>query len=133
MEDFAPLCPLLDLLFLNQQEAQMLSGSDQPAGVGRFFRERGARVVVLKMAASGCAVSTPDQDLLVPGLAVPALDTTGAGDCFCAGFLAALTRSFSLREAARFANAVAAHCVQSIGGTEGLVGFEETLAWMQHS
>jgi sugar/nucleoside kinase (ribokinase family) len=130
MEDFAPLCPLIDLLFLNQQEAGMLAGADLPAAVGHFFRDRGVGLIVLKMAENGCALSTPDQELLVPGFPVHALDATGAGDTFCAGFLTALMRGFSLAEAARFANAVAAHCVQSIGGTEGLAGFEETLAWM---
>jgi sugar/nucleoside kinase (ribokinase family) len=130
MEDFEPLCPLVDLLFLNQQEARMLAGTERPGAVGHFFRDRGAGLVILKMAENGCAVCTPDQDLLLPGFAVAVRDTTGAGDTFCAGFLAALTRGFSLAEAARFANAVAAHCVQSLGGTEGLAGFEETLAWM---
>jgi len=127
MDDFAPLCPLLDFLFLNHQEARMLAGSEQPAEVGRFFRDRGVGVVVLKLAENGCAVSTAHEEFHVPGFPVSAVDTTGAGDCFCGGLLAALTRGFSLREAARFANAVAAHSIQRVGGTEGVIGFDETL------
>lgn len=131
MRDFAPLCPLIDCLFVNQDEARMLAGSADPGQVGRFFRGRGVRMVVLKLGENGCAVCAPEEEFLVPAYGAPAVDTTGAGDCFCGGFLAALRRGFSLREAARFANAVGAHCIQQMGGTEGLAGFEETLAWMQ--
>lgn len=130
MLDFEPLCPLTDLLFVNQDEARMLAGSADPAAVGCFFRSRGVGLVVLKMAGDGCFVSGPDEEFTMPAFDVPAVDTTGAGDCFCGGFLAALRRGASLREAARFANAVAAHCIQSIGGTEGVADFETTAAWM---
>ncbi len=130
MLDLAPLCPLTDCLFVNQDEARMLAGSDEPAQVGRFFRSRGTGIVVLKLAENGCAVSSAEEEFLVPAFEVQAIDSTGAGDSFCGGFLAALSRGFSLRDAARFANAVGAHCVQSMGGTEGLAGFEETLAWL---
>jgi ribokinase len=76
--------------------------------------------VVLKLAERGCAVSTAQEEFHVPGLPVTPVDTTGAGDCFCAGFLAALHRGSSLHEAAQFANAVAAQSIQRVGGTEGV-------------
>ncbi len=130
LEDLGPLCPLLDCLFVNQQEARMLAGSDQPAPVGRFFRDRGVGLVVLKMAEKGCAVSSASGDFTVPAFDVPAIDSTGAGDTFCGGFLAALRGGFPLHEATRFATAVAAHCVQQIGGADGVAGFEETRRWL---
>ena len=130
MLDLEPLCPLTDVLFVNQDEARMLTGSAEPAAVGCSFRSRGVGVVVLKMAGDGCFVSGPDGDYTVAAFDVPAVEPTGAGDPFCGGFLAALRRGASLREAARFANAVAAHCIQSIGGTEGIADFEATAAWM---
>ncbi len=131
MDDFAPLCPLLDCLFVNRQEAHMLTGLEDPAQAARSFHERGVPVVVLKLGEQGCAVSTPESYIEVPGFRVPPVDTTGAGDVFCGGFLAARLRGASVVEAARFANGVAAHCVQRIGGTEGLVDYEKTLAWVR--
>jgi len=116
MDDFAPLCPLLDILFLNQQEARMLSGSDEPALAGPFFHQRGVPLVIVKLGADGCAISTPDGVTHVPGVPVTPIDTTGAGDCFCAGFLAALIRGVSLPDAARFANTVAAQSTLHVGG-----------------
>ena len=133
MQDFAPLCPLIDCLFVNQDEASMLAGSADPAHVGSFFRSRGTGMVVLKMAAAGCAVFAPGEEFQVPAFPVEAIDSTGAGDSFCGGFLAALRHGYSLREAARFANAVGACSISRLGATEGVLGFEETLAWMECS
>ena len=108
----------------------MLVGSEDPATVARFFHGRGVPTVILKLAARGCAVSAPGQQFHAPAFPVTPVDTTGAGDSFCGGFLAALQRGCSLPDAARFANAVAAHCVQHIGGTTGIAPFDQTLAWI---
>jgi len=131
IEDFGALCPLIDLLFVNQQEAQMLAGSSHPGVAGEFFRRRGVGIVVVKMGADGCAVFTAEEWLHAPGYVVTPVDTTGAGDCFCGAFLAALRRGYAPGEAARFANMVGACSVLRVGATEGVLGFEETLAWQK--
>lgn len=130
MEEFAPLCPLIDYLFVNQQEGKMLTGSAEPELIARFFQERGVGNVVVKMGPRGCEVFAADERFASPAYAVEAVDTTGAGDCFCGGFLAGICRGFSLHDAARLANAVAGHCVREMGTTDGLVGYEATRHWM---
>jgi sugar/nucleoside kinase (ribokinase family) len=120
MEDFAAFCPFIDCLFVNHDEARMLAGSAEPAAVGKFFRSHGVGMTVLKMGERGCAVLAREEEFVVPACKVEAVDTTGAGDSFCGGFLAARGLGRSLREAARLGNAVAAQCIQKIGGTEGL-------------
>jgi sugar/nucleoside kinase (ribokinase family) len=131
LDDLGPLCPLLEFLFLNTQEAQMLCGLEEPEAVGLFFLDRGVQTVVLKMGQQGCAVFTKDDEFRQPAYAVQAVDTTGAGDCFCGGFLAGLCRGFSLRESARLANAVAAHGIQRVGNTDGVADYETTRRWME--
>ncbi len=133
LDDLGPLCPLIELLFLNKQEAQMLSGLEEPEAVGLFFLDRGVQTVVLKMGEHGCAVFTKDDEFRLPAYSVPVKDTTGAGDCFCGGFLAGLCRGFSLREAARLGNAVAAHGIQRVGNTDGVVDYETTRRWIEKS
>ncbi len=91
---------------------------------------RGVRTVVLKLGAHGCAVYTPGREILSPAFEVPVRDTTGAGDCFVGGFLAAHSHGESLEGAARFANAVGACSVQCVGATKGVRGFAETERWM---
>ncbi len=133
LDDLGPLCPLIDYLFLNTQEAEMLTGSREPAQVGGFFLERGVGVVVLKMAERGCAVFSKTETFSLPAFQVQAVDTTGAGDCFCGGFLAGLCRGWSLRESARLANAAGAQSVVCVGNTDGVQGFEATTAWMDRA
>ncbi len=123
-----PSLPFTDLLFVNEEEARMLSGSADPADAARALQSMGARHVIVKLGAKGCLV---DGRELVAGFRVDAIDTTGAGDCFAGGFLAALHRGESHVSAARFANAVAALAVQRLGAVVGIRSYEETLAWMK--
>ena len=131
MEDLAPCLPFTDLLFMNEDEARMLSGSTDPARAAQVMRDRGARVVVVKLGGCGCAVYGPDLAIECPAFKVPVVDTTGAGDCFAGAFLAALLRDRSFADAAKFANAVGALTIQQLGAVEGVRSFEETEQWMQ--
>ena len=122
--------PHTDLLFANEDEAKQLTGSDDPERQAQSIHNHGARNVVLKLGGQGCLVARQQKHFRVPAFEVPVVDTTGAGDCFAGGFLAALQRGFDYEEAARFANAVGALSVQALGGITGLRTFEQTLAWM---
>jgi len=130
MEDLAPCLPYTDLLFPNEDEARHLTGLDNVAAAAARLRELGAGSVIVKQGGAGCTVFTAEGSFRVPAFEVQPQDTTGAGDCFVGGFLAALHRGRDWEEAARFANAVAALSVQRLGATTNLRSFEETEAWM---
>jgi sugar/nucleoside kinase (ribokinase family) len=130
MLDLAPSLPQLDLLFVNEDEARMITDASSPADAASVLLSRGVRVVVIKLGSRGCAIHTADNAFNCPGFAVDAKDTTGAGDCFVAGFLAARARGECLVEAGRFANAVAAKSVEKIGGAVGIPPYEEVQAWV---
>jgi sugar/nucleoside kinase (ribokinase family) len=123
MRALAPCFPGLDFLFMNEDEARMVGAS--PAELLSL----GIRTFVLKLGPRGCAIYRSEGETLVPAFDVPVQDTTGAGDCFVAGFLAAWLRGSTLEDAGRFANAVGALNVQRIGATAGLLTYEETLEW----
>ncbi len=124
-----PCLPHADLLFVNEDEARELTGRSDTVEAARVLQSRGARIVVVKLGARGCVVCLGGESIASPGFQVPVVDTTGAGDCFVGGFLAALQRGQSYTDAARFANAVGALSVQKLGGATGLLTWEETLAW----
>jgi sugar/nucleoside kinase (ribokinase family) len=130
MEDLGPCLPHTDILFANEDEARHLSGDKCPEKTARFLLEHGAGCVVIKLGGQGCLVLAGDCEIHSPAFPVEALDTTGAGDCFVGGFLAALHRGKSPADAARFANAVAGLSVQRLGAITGLRSYEETLQWM---
>ncbi|WP_255197260.1 carbohydrate kinase family protein [Halorarius litoreus] len=75
--DFGPVIEHADLLLLNRVEAEALG--DLPDD----------REVVTKLGASGSRLRTPEATYSHPGFDLPAVDTTGAGDAFAAGFIAA--------------------------------------------
>jgi sugar/nucleoside kinase (ribokinase family) len=131
LADIEECLPHLDLLFVNQDEARMLSGRADPDEAARRMQDLGATDVVIKLGADGCAVFTADGVLRLPGFAVDVVDTTGAGDCFVGGFLAALGAGAAYGEAARFANAVGALSVQKLGAINGVRTRAETEAWLR--
>ena len=131
MADLEPALPFTDILFANREEARMLTGETEPARAAAAFGSAGARDVILKLGSEGCAVFSGGDEFRVPAFPAEVVDTTGAGDCFVGGFLAALARGASCRQAARFACGVAALSVGRLGAVEGLLGYQETLAWME--
>ena len=120
-----------DLLFVNETEAKMLTGVERADDAAVRLCSAGAAAVVLKLGAAGCGIFMSNGRVDVPGFAVSVVDTTGAGDCFAGGFLAALHRGLAYREAAVIANAVGAMNVQCLGAAQGVRGYEATLDWIR--
>ncbi|HZS54790.1 MAG TPA: carbohydrate kinase family protein [Bryobacteraceae bacterium] len=77
----------VDFFFPNEVEARHLTGQDQPQQILGVFRSAGLKRVALKLGARGAALLWDDEMHFVEAHQVRAVDTTGAGDCFDAGFL----------------------------------------------
>ncbi len=104
------------------EEGLLLTGHTQPEDVARFYRERGAKLVVVKLGAEGAYY---DSDVAgtgrVDGFPVKeVIDTVGAGDGFAAGVVSALLEGRSVPEAVRRGAWIGARAVQVLGDTEGL-------------
>ena len=124
-----PALPHVDVLCPSLAEGRRLSGADDPVDVVRALVDKGARSVVLKVGERGALVKHADgREAHVEGFPARPVDTTGAGDCFCAGLIAALRRGAPLEEAARVANLVARHAVLTTGATDGIPHLDEILA-----
>lgn len=133
MEVTGPCLPYVDYFLPSFEEARMLAGGlEAPEDVAQFLLDAGARVVGLKLGRQGCYVRTAEgEQFRLPALPVEAIDALGAGDAFVAGFLAGLVRDWSLERCARFATAVGACCVTSLGATTGIRSFAETLSFLE--
>jgi len=105
-----------DFIFPNREEGKQLTGETEPSAIARRLRGLGVKTVVVKLGASGCYVESPEGAFISPGFAVQPVDTTGAGDCFAAAFLAAICEGCGMAEAARFANAAGALATLGMGG-----------------
>jgi 2-dehydro-3-deoxygluconokinase len=106
----------VDYFCPNQEEGWQLTGEREPRAIAGRLRQAGVKTVIVKLGPAGCYVDGPEGAFLSPGFTVRAMDTTGAGDCFAAAFLAALCRGNNLQYVARFANAAAALSTLGMGG-----------------
>lgn len=122
-----PALPVLDYFIPSQPEAKAITGLDDPADIARAFQDRGCKNVVVKLDEEGAFCRDADgAEARVPAYRIDrVVDTTGAGDCWSAGFLAGLHSGLAMPEAALLGNATAAHCIQAPGASTGIVSLEE--------
>lgn len=105
-----------DWLFANRSEAEALTGESELTTQMRLLGEQYANVVI-KCGAEGAVVGGRGGILLaMKAPVVNVVDTTGAGDAFAAGFLAAHLAGLGLDEALERGVAAGARAVESIGG-----------------
>lgn len=122
-----PCLEYIDIFLPSIDEASMISGKDRPEEITQFFLDYGIQIVGLKMGLDGSYVRTKDTELRVPAYKVEAVDATGAGDAFVAGFLAGMVMDWDIEKTAKLANATGAACVTAIGTTAGLRSLEATM------
>lgn len=119
--------PYIDYFLPSYEEAIMLSGKKDEEEICNYFLNNGVGTVGLKMGSKGCLIKNKENKIYCPPLKVKAIDTTGAGDSWVAGFLTGLYKGWSIEKIGRFANSVGASCVQSTGASTGIKSYEETL------
>jgi sugar/nucleoside kinase (ribokinase family) len=127
-----PVLPYIDILISNRDESSRISGKTNLVEIAGFFLDFGIKIVAIKMGEEGSFIMTEKERIVVPPFRVEAVDGTGAGDAFAAGFLVGYLREWDLYEVGRFANACGAMCVQKMGATEGVGNFDEVLAFMKN-
>lgn len=125
--------PFLDWFMPSRDEAEQLSECTDPRRMAAAFKELGAVNVVIKLGKDGCFVSEKGLDgyYMSATSSDRPIDTAGAGDAFCAGFITGLIKEWPIEDTACFANAVAYHCIRSVGTTTGIQDIETILNTMQ--
>lgn len=122
-----PLLPHIDYFVPSIDEASAMAGTNEPADVARWFKEKGVKNAVLTLEGDGVYVDPAEgQAFRLPAHEIDVVDTTGCGDSFTAGIIAGLTKGWHLKECAQFANTVAAHVAMGLGSQGKLKSFDET-------
>jgi len=103
------------------EEGRLLTGEATPEGIARFYRERGAKLVVVKLGAEGAWFDGEAGTGHIAGFPVAqVVDTVGAGDGFAVGVISALLEGRAPADAVRRGAWIGARAVQVLGDTEGL-------------
>ena len=136
MKKLAPCMPHIDFFMPSLEEAEQLSGETGHKKIADIFFDMGVKHVVIKLGKDGCYLreSKLTEGKYFPTYAnVKPVDTTGAGDSFCAGFLFGLSRNYNFDECCRIGNAVGSHCVMKTGATAGIAPFEQIQKFMKEN
>lgn len=125
LKDIAGLLPYIDYIIPNETEAERLTGEKDAFRNAELFLEHGANCVIIKRGAKGCLIKTSEKEITVPVYKnAKAVDTTGAGDSFVAGFIWGLKNGMPQEECARFGCAVASCTVEVVGANAAIKSLE---------
>lgn len=128
-EGLFELLPMIDVLFMNETECLHYTRcADVEAGARRLAE--GGGVAVVKLGKAGALAVRGSARCFAPAYAVEAVDTTGAGDAFNAGFVSGYLEGLPVAECLRRGNACGALSVTRLGGNTGFPTREELEAWL---
>ena len=102
-----------------------LTGIDDAEGALRALRRDHDGLLIVTLGTAGALALDGDRAIRSPGFAVHAIDTTGAGDVFRAGFIHGLLSKWPLEQTLRFANAAAAVSCTRLGALNGVPTLDE--------
>lgn len=117
---------LCDLVTPNETEAEILTGITvtDPASAeaaARVLRAQGAEAVIVTLGAQGALYHNAHTTLHVPPVRLgQVVDTTGAGDAFNGGLVAAIADGQSMQQALRFATVTASLSVMKAGAAKSM-------------
>lgn len=129
--DWAALLATVDIFMPNAREARLITRLDDVAEAARQLN-RWVRIAVVKDGARGAWVAADGQVQLVPGIhAGDEVDTTGAGDCFNAGFLYGwLVENAPYDVCARYGNICGGLSVTGVGGATAAPTYAQLSEWL---
>lgn len=119
------LYPCIEIIKPNETEASILTGIEvkdpSTAGAaGRWLVQRGVQTAIITLGENGVILVTKNKTKHFPAPVVDAIDSTGAGDIFSGGFLAALSKGRSIEESVLFAIHAAALSTTRLGVIESI-------------
>ena len=104
----------LDIVFANEQEAQTLTGLEDPEAALHYIAER-CQIAVVKVGAKGAYIQRGKEVVTIPPMKANVIDTTGAGDVWASGFLAGLVKGEPLQKCGMMCAIVAKNIIEVMG------------------
>lgn len=125
-----PVLPWTDYFFPNNDEARRLTGCDDPWEQARQFRAWGCRATAITRGGDGLIYLDERHAFTAGVYPVQAIDATGTGDAFVAGFVSGLLKGDDAAACLRRGAALGASCVRALGATAGVFTTPELEAFI---
>ena len=104
----------VDVVFANEEEAKAFTGKDNPEEALEKIANL-CDTAVVKTGKKGSLIQKDCEKFVVEPIVVNAIDTTGAGDLYAAGFIYGLLNNLSLDKCGKIGSLVAGNVIQNIG------------------
>ncbi len=128
-----PILQQVDLLIPNKAGAMQLTKKKNPVEAAKKLLDLGVKIIIITLGEQGALVVTKNKNVIIPAFKVNPVDTTGAGDTFCAAIcFSYVLKKFNIEKATLFANAAAALKIQNIGARTGMPSYEEVIQFLKN-
>ena len=128
MPELAGCC---DYVVASEVFAEGLGWELTPQALLKKYDSLGARALTITLGERGSITAADGRIIRMPAFKVEAVDTTGAGDVFHAGYIFGLLHGWDLERVVRFASAVAAIKCRQMGGRQGIPRMDEVMQFLQ--
>lgn len=116
------------ILFGNHHEIERILNSLEIDING--LKELGPKIIVKTCGANGSEIYSKDEKIKIGSILKEAVDPTGAGDSYRAGFLSRFLNGESLEESAKFASSVSSFIVEEQGCQTNMPSFDDAFKRM---
>jgi len=103
----------VDIIFANEEEAKAYTGLEPEAALHEIAGQ--SELAIVKLGKEGSLIKQGDEVVRVGSIPAKALDTTGAGDAYAAGFFYGLTNGYHLETCGKIAALVSGKVVEVMG------------------
>ena len=133
LDDIGDSLPLIDYITPNEDEGRHFTGRDDPEEIAEVFLSYGVRNVIIKLGSRGCFFRNRNKTIRLEAFDIDAVDATGAGDNFAAGFCSEILRGAKVEDALKFANACGAICTTAVGAGTALRNREQVISFLEEN
>ena len=125
---------MADYFIPNETETEYFTGikvTDENSALkaAHSLLDKGVKNVIITLGKKGAFFCNSKENFIVPSTGSAAIDTTGAGDCFCGAFCTALAEGKSVKDSVLFANCASGISVTRVGASASMPTREETDAF----
>lgn len=131
--DIKDSLPMVDFITPNEDEARYYTGKELAEDMADVFLDYGVSNVIIKLGSEGCFFKNAKEEIRLPAFSIEAVDSTGAGDNFIAGFASEILNGSPLKEALLFATACGAICTTAVGAGTALKDKKQVLEFLTSS
>ncbi|MDP3463631.1 MAG: adenosine kinase [Bacteroidales bacterium] len=121
----------VDIVFANEEEAKSLTGLSPHEAVNHLAKS--CSIAVVKIGENGSLIRSADEFSHVEANKAQAIDTTGAGDLYAAGFIFGLASGYPLDRCGKIGSLLAANVIEVIGAKMDQAHWNRLTALVEHT